>query len=496
MTSAHEPKRIHIWLGAAFVVGLFVVLCDAKLYRPGDVFTITENIQIAEAQAWWQGRLDLPERKWDSALFDGQVFSHFPPMFSILSALIVPVFHGVPHWFIVLAIALPIPLLAYALSRRLVGSAFGSAMLATGLVCGTSALPVLEKALRGASPYAVNQALALIGLLIFLCEYFGRGRVWVAGVGVVIAAWSRQMTLAYLLPLAWMAYRNGISDQSAFRDSAAPAGAVGNEDRDNQGLRFASPLATNLGPYRGRTTTHGESSSKGASSAQMGMIPRGLKSAARWLGFFTPRSLPKRRVFVALTARFGLIVTLAVGVPLGINWLKFGHPLESGYMYVYEGREDDVFVRDARAHGLFSTWYVPRNLYYANLGFPEVHRINRGEEREWYATPNDWGTGIWWTTPFSLYLFADWRRILGSPRERMLLFAAGLAYIGLMLYHSTGLDQRGLNRYSLDYLPALFALAAPGSIATPRRKCLTASFIVWGVLYFAVARHVTNIRIW
>jgi|CXWL01.1.fsa_nt_gi hypothetical protein len=446
MTSSHEPGRIHYWLGAACVVGLFVVLCDAKLYRPGDVFTITENIQIAEAQAWWQGNLDLPERKWDSALFEGRVFSHFPPMFSFLAALVTPVFHGVPHWFIVLAIVMPVPLLAFAMSRRLVRSAFWSAALAVGLVCGTSALPVLEKALRGASPYAVNQALALIGLLIFLWEYFGRGRIWVAGTGVLIAAWSRQMTLAYLLPFVWMS----MGSDSTLTPAPLPEKERGSHAHGSLNLPSHNLRSRNL----------------------------------------CSRSLIARMIGITV------MVVVAIGVPMGLNRLKFGHPLEFGYRYIYEGRADDVFVRDARTHGLFSTWYVPRNLYYANLGFPEVHRIVRGEEREWYATPNDWGTGIWWTTPFLLYLFADWRRILGSPRERMLLIAAGIAYIGLMLFHGTGFDQRGLNRFSLDYLPALFALAAPGSIATPRRQWLTASMIVWSALYFAFARHMTNIRIW
>ncbi len=415
-------SRAWHFVAALLVLLTFALLCDAKLYRPGEVFTITENIQIAEAQSWWQGRLDLSERKWDSALFQGRVFSHFPPMFSFVSAIVTPVFHGVPHWFIAVAIVLPIPLLAYALTRRLVSSALWSAVLAIGLVCGTSALPVLEKALRGGSPYAVNQALALIGLLVFLSEYFGRGRFWVAGLGVLIAAWSRQMTLAFLFPLSWMAWEQKTNTPSTF------------PERKRGGLKILYPV-----------------------------------------------------VFV---------IVLTVGVPMSLNWLKFKNPLESGYLHVYEGRDDDLFARDARTHGLFSTWYVPRNLYYANLGFPEVHGIAVGREREWYVTPNHWGTGIWWTTPLLLYLFADWRRTIGAPRERVLLMAGGLAYIGLMLYHSTGFEQRGLNRYSLDYLPALFALAAPGSIATPRRKWLTAGLILWGVLYFAFARQMTNIRIW
>ena len=36
-------------------------MCEAKLWRPQKIFTIQENVQIAEAQAWWQGKFDLPD---------------------------------------------------------------------------------------------------------------------------------------------------------------------------------------------------------------------------------------------------------------------------------------------------------------------------------------------------------------------------------------------------------------------------------------------------
>ena len=90
----------------------FVVLCQARFWRPDELFTITENIQIGEAQSWWTGRLDLPERKWDTALKDGRVYSRFPPMFSFVAACLVPLFHGVPHAFLVLGLVLPLVLLS------------------------------------------------------------------------------------------------------------------------------------------------------------------------------------------------------------------------------------------------------------------------------------------------------------------------------------------------------------------------------------------------
>ena len=196
--------RRDVWLGVALVILAFGLLVEAKLWRPDTRFTIKENVQIGEAEAWWKGRLDLPERKWDTALKDGRVYSHFPPMFSVIAAVVVPLFRGVPHWFIVLALVLPVLLLAYALFFRRTGSPVWAALLAIGLACGTSALPVIDKTLRGASPYFVNQTLATVGLLIMLVESFGRRRVWMVGIGLVVAALSRQMTVAYLIPVIWL----------------------------------------------------------------------------------------------------------------------------------------------------------------------------------------------------------------------------------------------------------------------------------------------------
>ena len=194
-------------LGVIPVLVTFGLLVEAKLWRPGTEFTITENVQIAEAQGWWRGRLDLPERKWDTALVHGRVYSHFPPMFTFIAAAVVPLFQGVPHWFVVVALVLPVVTLSYVLFLRRTGSAVWGALLALGFVCGTSMFPVLDKTLRGAGPHFVNQTLATVGLLILLIEVFGRRRVWLAGSGLVLAALSRQLTGVFLLVLIRMAWR-------------------------------------------------------------------------------------------------------------------------------------------------------------------------------------------------------------------------------------------------------------------------------------------------
>jgi hypothetical protein len=321
-------------------------------------------------------------------------------MFTIIAAGLVPFFGGVPHWFVVAALALPVPLLAYLLFRRLTASSWWGAGAAIGLVAGTSLWPVLDRTLRGASPYFVNHVLATIGLLIFLIEFFGRRRVWASGMGLIIATMSRQMTVAFALPLVWQAWRGGPTDRRASR--------------------------------------------------------------------------------IAQLACVGLVVA---AVPLTMNTLKFGHPLKTGYSLIYAGREDDAFARDAKTYGLFSWHFVPRNLWHANFGFPKLHRIEMAGETEYHLRPDFNGTGIWWTTPLLLWLLVDLRRILADPAARVLLVSSVTIYAALLFFHATGAEQRGFNRFSLDYLPALLAIVAPRCFVGWRRW-LSVGMIAWSVVYF------------
>jgi hypothetical protein len=171
-----------------------------------------------------------------------------------------------------------------------------------------------------------------------------------------------------------------------------------------------------------------------------------------------------------------------VALPLALNALKFGHPLDTGYLRIYEQRDDEL-ARGAKTYGLFSPHFIPRNLYYANLGFPRVERIVMAGEEQIHFVRNRYGTGIWWTTPLLIWLFVDGRRILGNPRSRMLLVAAAAVFAALMCFHGTGFEQRGYNRFSLDYLPVLLVLVAP-YCCEGWRKWLSLAMVVWSVIYF------------
>jgi hypothetical protein len=394
MAAGFDRRAVAGLLATLVVVA---VATEARLVRR----ELVDNVQVAEAHAWWQGRLDLPERQHDTAEVDGLVYSHFPPAMTILAWALIPIWGGVPGMVLVLAL-LAVAAVAYGLLLRRSGSPVWAAGLTIGLVVGTSLWPVMNRAINGASPYYVNHALAALGMLVLLTEYFGRRRVWLAGLGFVLAAWSRQLTIAYALPLLWMAWRERPGDGGQARS-------------------------------------------------------------------------------IRLAVAGACVAVVVVGTAT-LNALKFGNPLDSGYARIYEGRTDQVAL-DAAEHGVFSVHFVPRNLYYANIGLPRVTSIEVAGQPQWHVRPNLFGTGIWWTTPLLVGLWLRLRAIWRSADDRVLLLAAAAVFGALMLFHNTGWEQRGFNRFSLDYVPALFVLAVPPVLAG-RTRWWVAGAVVWSVVYF------------
>lgn len=388
------------------VVGLiFVLLICAALFRswawlPGKVFDCWDNAQISEAQSWWLGHLYLPHRFWDTAVVGDRIYSHFPPMFTFLAALAVPFWDGVPYWILFALVVVPIPFLAYRLFLMRTGSVFSGVVLAVGFVCGTSLWPVIDRTLRGGAPFFVNQTLSVLGLCLFLVAYFGRRRVWLASIGLLIAGLSRQMTLAYALPLLTMAWM----------------GATGVDRR--------------------------------------------------------------RRLMAALVP-----VVLIAAAYMGLSYAKFGSPLDNGYLRIYEGR-DDALARAGKTTGLFSVRYIPMNLYHVSIGPPELEKKKTAEGIRYRIKSNMMGTGIWWTTPLLLWLLVDFRRVVREPGNGPLLIAIGVIFAALMCYHSTGFAQRGYNRYSLDYVPAVLAVLAPVALKG-KRRWVSLAMVGWSVVYFA-----------
>jgi len=401
------------------------------------------NLNVSEAESWLTGRLDLDagtglgRRPWDTAVYNGRVYNVFPPLFTLIAAAVMAVGPpGVPSYLLILLFALPIPGLAYVLFLRRTQRVRMAVLLTAGYLLGTSLLPEFQRGLGEGEVWHVNHLLSQVGLLIFLVEYFGARRVWVAGIGVIIAAWSRQLTGLYLVPLAWMALKGG------------SCRGVGTDDPPYTSPELAEAV-------------------RAFAEARPSTDVLGTAGAAA--GYWDP--LRQRVVQLAVVA------VVMAALPAVLNTLKFGRPWEAGYCYVYEGRDDET-AQDARK-GLFSPTFLPRNLYYMNLGFP-LPELRGG----WVLrfVPNAYGTGIWWTSPVLLYVLLLWRRLWRQAEVRWLLAAAGGIYGVLLFYHNTGYAQMGYNRFSLDYVAVLLAAIAP--LCDQERRWWTFWFVLWSVWYF------------
>jgi hypothetical protein len=267
------------------------------------------NPAIAEGRAWWSGRLDLPERLWDSALVakTDKAYNVYPPLLSILAFVITAPIPGrdsaaaIPEFLPVVLFGLPVIFSGYWAFHRLCnGSAsrpWWPAIMTLGWFGGTAMVAVTRLA-RDGDVNHLNHVVSQVGLLIMTAELLTKRRLRVVLAGLGIAAWTRQLTLLYLpavLVFCWVSH-----------------GAAGEPTARTQ---------------------------------------RDARSALRR---------------IVVTAVVGAVLA---GVPMCLSWAKFGSPFESGYELIYAGR-DDSLASDAQAHGLFSTAFLTRNAYHMNWDLP------------------------------------------------------------------------------------------------------------------------------
>jgi hypothetical protein len=175
------------------------------------------NPGAAEGLAWLEGHLDLPSRGGDIALYNGHNYSIFPPLWTIICFLVYgfnKLVYGEPlvfwSWLAGLIVVGPVPLLYYLAFRRSGTSRYWAPVLAFYAIAGTCLWPVagMIAGTRTAWIYSIQLILAQSGLAIMLIDLLGRRTFWWAGVGVLIAAWSRQPCYLYVIPVLWLAWRS------------------------------------------------------------------------------------------------------------------------------------------------------------------------------------------------------------------------------------------------------------------------------------------------
>ncbi len=427
-----------VWFATALIYAAFWLSSDFRWWRPERSFNAADNQNIAEARSWLVGRLDLivdavsyPDpnstgRPWDTALVGRRVFNHLPPLATLLFLPSLAAFDGtVPHALLLVLVVLVVPWLALRLFRTCVNDLWPAVLITLAFLIGTSLAPVAYRAATTGKSYFVNHLLATSGLLILLTEYFGRRRVWLAGLGLIAAFWSRQMTFFYVLPFLWMAGRAGSPREAATewplsrRGRLVLAGSmltvmVGFVLLLN-GLKFGHPLDTGYARiYAGRDDD----------------FARDAKT-----GVFSWHHVP------------GNVYSMHLGLPrlVQAGGLYLRHERDTGWSAGY-----DPSLREA---GWFS------------------HRVNLE------------ATGIWWTTPLLLYLLVDARRIWRDRDRRVLLLASALVSLALLFYLGNGRVQSGYNRFSLDFLAPALAIIAP-FMFDGRRRWITVGLIAWSLFYF------------
>lgn len=185
--------------------------------------------------------------------------------------------------------------------------------------------------------------------------------------------------------------------------------------------------------------------------------------------------------------RWGPIVQVCLGlaviaaVPMGLNWAKFGNPLDTGYKLIYVGRDSDI-AQDVEKHGIFSTAYVGRNAYYLNLALP--WKMEEPDGRIVWS-PSQHGASIWFTTPLLAMVLIGIRAWWREPAARWLMFCTVPIILGILFYHNTGYVNTGYCRFPLDFIPVWLMVAAPWLIQG-RRRWATLACAVWSITYFTL----------
>ena len=152
----------------------------------------------------------------------------------------------------------------------------------------------------------------------------------------------------------------------------------------------------------------------------------------------------------------GLGLALPIAIEMGLNYSRFGNPLETGY-----GTAAQMYL-GGRPHGWYDWRYLPQHLYVS------IFKGWEYTEEFPFLKPSPEGLSVLFTSPVLLYAFAaSWR----DRTVRLLWLAVVLTAAALFPYFYQGWVQFGY-RYLLDALPYLIILTAAGMEGEPRRTIL------------------------
>lgn len=178
----------------------------------------------------------------------------------------------------------------------------------------------------------------------------------------------------------------------------------------------------------------------------------------------------------AILLGIGLMLPLAI--ELGLNWARFGNPLDTGY-----GAASRQYTT-SETQSWYAPAYIPKHFYISLFrGWEYV------EEFPWLK-PSPEGLSILLTSPVLLFAFAA---PLRDRRVRLLWVAVAFTLAGIFPYFYQGWVQFGY-RYLLDAMPYLIVLVALGLPESPTAVAITVATL--SILANAIGVHWGKVLGW
>lgn len=420
----------HEWGCLALMLTALYLVVGPKITLSKWFVTTEGSTAAAEAVSWRKGTLALSPSFYEDVEYDGRRYNVVGLAFVVVSVIgttLTDWLGGGPDQFypplFVAMVALPVPFLGYWAFRVAGQSPPWAAVLTVYLIAGTSLRPMLTRA-GGCDIYAINHVLAVSGLLMLSADLLGRQRIWPSLIGLALAVWSRQTTCFFAIPLLGLA----ASRRDVCLTAAGPA-------------RESFPAPADDAAERSVSHAH-------------------------------------RRSGRLIAAMIGLAVIAAV--PMTLNTLKFGNPFNTGYALMYKGRLDRIAL-DARRQ-FYGPAYFFRHAKAMHLAFPPLD-IRGGTL--YPVTDAIEGGSIWLTSPLLLAIIPTLPYWWRNRRARGLMLSSFLVMFAVMGYHTTGAQQAGFYRYSLDFIPVWLVVIAP-YITSRRGVPFTLGCLAYSTLYFNI----------
>ena len=181
-------------------------------------------------------------------------------------------------------------------------------------------------------------------------------------------------------------------------------------------------------------------------------------------------AIPDKEVLGKRLFFFFLPLFVTAFVLMWYNYVRFADPFEFGHRFLQAGARPSI-----REHGLFSMWFLNRNLAAALTHLPVID----GVKPFIHITRN--GLSFIFLCPAFVLLL--WPRFNANPDSgsspklvfRHLLIASLFIFIPHVLYQNTGWAQFGF-RFSLDFTPYL--IVAPGLSGRPMKRGFMTLFVI------------------